>query len=169
MARTLRTVGYNAKPRNPVYSTGKKMLTVLASCFFDVSEATDGDLYILAGGLSLASRVDSIRVRTLFDAAAAADNDIGFYKKVGSTFVALDADILVDGLNLTTGSGVAAGYDLLSANATLDRTKNIGELLSLNTDGGIDEVFVGLLVKTKETTADKTLELDVVIEEATTN
>lgn len=167
---TRRTVGYTAKPQNPIYSVGKKLITVPANVLLDVSELANNDVFILSGPLSLDARIDSIRVHKAFDLAEANDNDFGFYKmNTDGTFTAIDADILIDGVDLTASTGVIAGYDLLVANTSLDTSKNIGELLGVKSDVGYADVYLGWLMKVKEATADITVRLDIIVEESTTN
>lgn len=158
--------GYTAKDRNPMYQTGKKLLTVNARAPIDVSEVADGDIWVLAQ-VSLTARVHRIVVGKSFICAAATDNDFGFYRKVNGVLVAIDKDILVDGIDFTYG--LVAGYDILSANTSLDRTKNAGELLDVSTDDGYAEIYLCMTMNTKETTTDNVIDLDVVIEESTTN
>lgn len=160
--------GKTARANNPMYSVGKKLNTVHAQCPIDISEVADGDVWVLAGPVQLSARIHRIKVGTAFDLAAAADNDFGFYKMVNGSLVAIDADILVDGFNGTTGTGYAAGYDILSANTSLDRKKSVGELLSLQNDSGVDQIYLCMTMNTKETTADVVLDFDIEIEEATT-
>jgi len=165
------TVYYNdgrtAKPSNPVYRTGKKMKTVTSKVSIDVSEATNGDVYVLAEGLTVNSRIHRIMLpQGAVQFAAAADNDIGFYYMKGSTLTAVDADILVDGWDLTAAA--TACIDVLSKNSSLNKSSTIGDLVSLNSDSTYaDGLYLCLTVNTKETTADKVLDFDVVIEEPT--
>jgi len=165
---TYQNLGSAAKPNDAVYFTGKQMVTIPARLFVDISEVADNDVWIL-GAVDINARVHRIVVGKAFDLAAAADNDIGFYKKnADGTYTAIDADILVDGADWTASSGLIAGYDLLTANTSLDRNKSVGELLNLNSDSGYSQVYLGIVMKTKETTADVTLDFDVIVEQATT-
>lgn len=165
---TWNNLGYTAKDRNPMYQTGKKLLTVHARSLIDVSKVANGDVWVLAQ-MNLTSRVHRIVVGKAFDFDAAVDNDFGFYRKVNGVLVAIDKDILVDGIDFTSGSGLVVGYDILSANTSLDRTKNVGELLDVSTDDGYAEIYLCMTMNTKETNHDKVIDLDVVIEESTTN
>ncbi len=163
---TWNNLGYTAKDRNPMYQTGKKLLTVHAQAPIFVNEVDNGDVWVLAQ-VSLTSRVHRIVVGRAFNCATAADNDFGFYRKVNGVLVAIDKDILVDGIDFTSGFGF--GYDILVANTSLDRTKNVGELLDVSTDDGYAEIYLCMTMNTKETTTDLVIDLDVVIEESTTN
>jgi hypothetical protein len=166
---TYNSKGYDAKANNPVYRTGKSMRVVPAELAIDVSEATDGDIYVLAGGLTTNARIHRIQAPAgIVQFAAAADNDLGFYYKKEGVLTAVDADALVDGFDLTAAA--TANIDLLSLNSSLDRTKTIGELLSLAADNTYaDGLFLCLTINTKETTADKEIDLDIVIEQPTAN
>ena len=166
---TFNTVGYTAKSRNPLYSGGKMLRCVHAELFVDASELTDGDVFVLARNLPVGARIHRIMSPNATPAlTAAADNDLGFYKENSEgVLVAIDADILVDGGDL---SSALSTRDLLNnLNTSLDQTATIGDLLSLQADtaptGG---VFLCMTMNTKST-ADGTLDLDVVIEMPTTN
>lgn len=166
------TVYYNqgkaAKANNPLYQTGKKLSTVHTKVLVDVSELTDGDIFVLAEGLPIDARIHRIMSPEAVPALTAADdNDFGFYKKDGDgNLVALDADILVDGGDLS--SSIAQG-DLLRLNSSLDRTKTIAELLGVGSDSEyVGGVVLAMTMNTKATTTDQTLDLDIVIEHATT-
>lgn len=168
MPQTYRTTGYTAKPRNPVYSVGKQYRTIPARISLTNASMTNGDLWIMAGPFTYADRIARVFSPNATPAlTAAADNDLGFfYKKPDGTFAELDKDILWDGVTL---AAALSTRDLLfNLNASLDSTKNIGELLGKGDDqepfGG---VYLGLTFNTKPT-ADGALDLDVVVEEATT-
>lgn len=160
--------GKAAKARDPLYQTGKQLLTVHARHLVDVSELTDGDVFVLAEGLSYADRVHRIRAAVASGAlTAAADNDLGFYKyKADGTLVAIDKDILVDGADYS--GGIAIGTDLLSGLSAANAVKSIGELLGLGVDSEpVGGVVLALTMNTKATTNDRTLDFDVMIEKAT--
>jgi len=157
--------GRTAKANDPMYRTGKKLKTVASKLSIDISEATDGDVYVIAEGLTANSRIHRIMAPGGIEAFdAAADNDIGFYYMKDGALTAADADILVDGVDLTTATPC---LDLLSKNTSLNRYSSVGDLLSLNSDSIYTEVYLCLTINTKETTTDKTIDLDIVIEEST--
>lgn len=160
------SIGRVAKPTNPMYEGGKCLRTVQAAFSKLTAAQTDGDIYVLAEGLSGDTRVHAIRNNKQIAAAALAiNNDIGFYKRtLDGTLVAVDADILVDGFTL--GSAIGVG-DLLDQNASLDRTKNINELLSYGTE---DEPVGGfVLAMTVNTKSSGTIAFNVDIELETAN
>ena len=154
--------GLQAKAKNPMYRTGKKLTTVHSQLTVDASELTNGDIFVLAGGLPLDARVHRIFSPNATPAlTAATDNDIGFYKMVDGALVALDKDIVVDGATLASALSTR---DLLSLNSSLDRSKTIGELLSLtNEKEPASGVYLCLTMNTKST-ADGVLDLDIVVE-----
>jgi hypothetical protein len=163
----IRSNGFTAFPDNPFYSVGKK----LRSSFYSKTIATGAGtntLHVLSGPHTFGDKIAAIKGATPA-LTSAADNDLGFYrKKADGTFAAIDGDVLWDGVTLAT----ALTYrELLGTlNTSLDRTKNIGQLLGLGSDqepaGG---VYLGLLIKTASTATSEVLNLEVIIEEATTN
>jgi hypothetical protein len=164
---TYRSNGFTAFPKNPLYSGGKKLRTVFFEKTITAAAAVDGDLYILAGAMSVSDKVAAIRGATPA-LTSATDNDLGFYKRnEDGTFTALDADILWDGVTLA--SALTYRELLGTLNTSLDRTKNIGQLLGLNAGTEpVGGVYLGLLIKTKSTATSEVLKLEVVLEEATT-
>lgn len=166
---TYRNNGVTAKPLNPAFASGKKLRVANANVSVASAGAggTNGDVFILSGPHTLADRVARIMAIGGTPAlTSAADNDFGFYKKVNGAFVAIDADILLDGVSFVSAN--TATRDLLTLNAA-DRVKNIGELLSL----GVDEepaggVYLAWTVNTAST-VNGTVDLDIHIDEATTS
>lgn len=161
--------GYNTKARNPLYSGGKVLRTVHAEMEIDVSEVANGDVFVLARNLPVGARIHRLFSPNATPVVTAADdNDFGFYKENSDgELVAIDADVVIDGADLTSALSTR---DLLSLNSSLDRIQTIGELLSLDADeapaGG---VFFCMTMNTAATTSDQTLDLDVIVEYPTTN
>lgn len=164
---TYRSVGFTDKPNNPIYTVGKKLRTVPFRTTITNADSEANDLYILGGPFSFDDRIHGI-----FGANPAQtssnDNDFGFYKKKSDgTFAALDADILVNGGDLS--SAITYRNLLTHLNSSLDTTKNIGELLDLGNDaepfGG---VYLGWLSVVASTGGTLIVEWDVQVEEATT-
>jgi hypothetical protein len=165
------TLGFTAKPRNPLYTGGKHLRTVHAQPFVDVSEVANGDVFILGRNIPLSARVHRIFAPNGTPAlTAAADNDFGFYRKdvITGAMVEVDKDILIDGADLSSAQNVG---DLLGTfNASLDKTKTIGELLNLQSDEAYEgDLYLCMTMNTAATTTDQTLDLDIVLEYATTN
>ncbi len=159
--------GQTAK-NDPFYRTGKKLRTVQSAFTITTAGAADGDIYVLAGGLTTESRIHRIMSPNATPAITSADDcDFGFYYSKEGVMTVIDADALVDGMDL---SSALSTRDLLSGNATLDRTLTIGEATSLAPDdtyaGGI---FLCLTINTKSTATTVELDLDIVIEEPTDN
>ena len=159
--------GRTAKSNNPLYRTGKRMIVVHSVVNVDASKLTNGDVFVLAEGLTPAHRVHRLMSPNATPAlTSATDNDIGIYRKnMDGTLTVVDKDIIVDGATL---ANALTTRDLLSLNSNLDRSKNIGDLLSIACDSGYGELVLALTMNTKST-ADGVLDLDVVIECPTTD
>jgi hypothetical protein len=165
MATGIRSNGFTEYPRNPANSVGKQERSVRYEKTIATGAGTN-TLHILSGPHTFDMKINAILGVTPA-LTSANDNDIGFWKKeADGSFTELDADILVDGIDL---SSAGVYRDLLAANASLDRDDNIGTLLGKGSDqepaGG---VYVGLLVKVASTAASEVLRLETRIEEATT-
>ena len=166
MPTGIRSNGFVEYPTNPANSVGK----CLRSTFYEKTIATGAGtntLHILAGPLTFADKISAIKGATPA-LTSANDNDLGFYQmEADGSFTALDADILWDGVDLS--SALTYRELLGTLNTSLDRDDNIGKLLGKGDDqepfGG---VYLGLLIKTASTAASEVLKLEVVIEEATT-
>lgn len=150
--------------RNPRFQGGKKTKTVDFSADLTSANSDAGDLLVLASGLSFGDRIAGIypNAASIPALTSAADNDLGFYyKDENGAYVALDADVLWNGVDLT---GVTAyGNVLTGENSSLDISKNIGQLLSKGSDqephGG---VYLVLTMNTANTaTATVTMRVDI--------
>lgn len=166
MSTGIRSNGYTEFPYNPANSVGKQ----LRSVFYEKTIATGAGtntLHILAGPLSYDSKIAAI-VGATPALTSANDNDLGFYKKnADGTFTAIDADILWDGVDLS--SALTYRELLGTLNTSLDRDKSIGALLGKTSEtepaGG---VYLGLLIKTASTATSEVLKLEIKIEDANT-
>lgn len=166
MATGIRSNGFTEYPYNPANSSGKK----LKSVFYEKTIATGAGtntLHILSGPHSYDDKIAAIKGATPA-LTSANDNDLGFWKKEeDGTFTAIDADILWDGVDLS--SALTYRELLGTLNTSLDRDDNIGKLLGLSSESEpVGGVYLGLLIKTASTAASEVLKLEVVIEEATT-
>jgi hypothetical protein len=166
MATGIRSNGFTEYPYNPANSVGKKLQTVFYEKTISTGAGTN-TLHILAGPLQLDAKIAEI-VGATPALTSANDNDLGFWKKEpDGTFTEIDADILWDGVDLS--SALSYRELLGTLNTSLDRDDNIGKLLSKNSDqeyaGG---VYLGLLIKTASTASSEVLKLRIGIEEATT-
>lgn len=147
------TKGYDAYPKAPIFNQGDKQQVVHAIAEVAVATA-DGDTFILARNLPLATRVSRIVLpKGSAGITAGDDYDLGFYKSDGAGLGAvIDKDVLVDGKDFS--SAIDAGTDINTA----DATKTIGELLDLNDDeapaGGVH------LVLTANTAGSEAQDLD---------
>lgn len=162
-----------SEPRNPTFKSGKAFRRVDASFSLTGANSDAGDILEIAGPLSLADRVAGLYANAstgLPALTAAADNDLGFYrKKPGGEYVALDADVIWDGVDLSSANTSTGNLLTGLAAASFDESQNIGELLNLGADRQPDGgVFLCLTVNTANT-ATATLRLTAEIDEATTS
>jgi len=160
-----------ASPRNPMFESGKSPRNVDFQASITAANSAAGDKIVLAGPLQFGDRISAIRALGAGTPAltGATDNDLGFWgKKSDGTLYELDKDILWDGVTLASA---LTHPDLLSAlNASLDLSKNIGQLLGRGADqepaGG---TFLVLQTNNANTaTGPLQLRLQVVVDEATT-
>lgn len=124
-----------AQPKNPRFATGKNTRTVEFEASVTSANSAAGDKFILASGLSFADRIAGIRPNSAGTPAltGTTDTDLGFfYKNESGDYVALDADILWNGVTLA--SALTSPNLLTTLNASLDASKNIGQLLGLGND-----------------------------------
>lgn len=161
-----------AEPKNPRFATGKRTKTVEFEASITAANSDAGDLLILAEGLSYADRISGLRPNSAGTPAltGATDNDLGFYyKNEDGTFTEIDKDILWNGVTLA--SALTSPNLLTTLNASLDASKNIGELLGK----GVDEepfggVYLVLTMNNANTaTGPLLLRLAIDIDEATTS
>ena len=121
--------------RNPRFESGKTTRTVESQFTFTAANSANGDKCILAGPLTFDDRIAAVRPGGQGTPAltSAADNDLGFfYKNKDGTLVELDKDILWDGVTLASALTYPNLLDGL--NASLDMSKNIGQLLGKGPD-----------------------------------
>lgn len=161
-----------AKENNPRFESGSKARFVDFQCSIAAANSKDGDKFVLAGPFSFADRIAAIRSGGAGTPAltGATDTNLGFfYKNSAGMLVELDADILWDGITLAS----AVTYpDLLTGfNAALDRSKNIGELLSKGNDqepaGGVYLVMTTVAKNTA--TGPLLLDLQIEVDESSTS
>lgn len=166
MATGIRSNGFVEYPKNPANSVGKK----LRSVFYEKTIATGAGvntLHILAGPLTYDAKIAAVRGATPA-LTSANNNDLGFWKlEQDGSFTAIDADILWDGVDLS--SALTYRELLGTLNTSLDRDDNIRTLLGKGSDSEpVNGVYLGLYIQTASTAASEVLKLEVVIEEATT-
>lgn len=161
--------GAVAFPKNPGFTVGKKMRVVN---FKETAPTTGvaGDQYILAGPISLDTRVARIYSQRMPALTSVTGANLGFYyKKADGTFAVVKAsggNELWSGVNLATA--VTTFLDVLTnKNSSLDNTKTVRSLLSLGPDqepaGGVYVV----LTLVQANTAGGVMDMDVVLEEPT--
>jgi hypothetical protein len=166
MATGIRSNGFTEYPNNPANSVGKKERVVRYEKTIATGAGTN-TLHILAGPVSYDSKINAV-IGATPALTSANDNDLGFWKKEeDGTFTEIDADILWDGVDLS--SALTYRELLGTLNTSLDRDDNVGTLLGKTQEnyptGG---VYLGLLIKTASTATSEVLKLEVRIEEATT-
>lgn len=166
MATGIRSNGFTEYPDNPANSSGKK----LKSVFYEKTIATGAGtntLHILSGPHGYDDKINAI-VGATPALTSANNNDLGFYKlNEDGTFTAIDADIVWDGVDLS--SALTYRELLGTLNTSLDRDDNIGTLLGLSSESEpVGGVYLGLLIIVASTAASEVLKLEVQIEEATT-
>lgn len=166
MATGIRSNGFTEYPYNPGNSIGKELRTV----YYEKTIATGAGtntLHILAGPLTLGDKIAAI-IGATPALTSANDNDLGFWKRnEDGTFTEIDADILVDGADLS--SALSYRELLGTLNTSLDRDDNIGTLLGLGADAmPVGGVYLGLYIRTASTAASEVLKLQIQIEQATT-
>lgn len=161
-------LGLVAFPKNPAFSVGKKMRTVNCSITVPTTGA-NGDQYVLGGPFTINERISRLNCQAFPALTSATDSNLGFYylKSDGTLAVvkASGGNELWSGVSLATAVTVFTDL-LMSKNSALDRTKSIGQLLSMNAD---QEPFGGIyLVLTLPTanSAGGTGNLDIVVEES---
>jgi len=169
---TIRTTGYTAKPRNPIYTTGKQYRTIPARAALVTASMADGDIVELGGPFTYSDRIARVLTPNASPALTSATNaKLGFFKKNSLgvlTLIKAGSDALLWN-GVTLAAALSARDLLFSLNASLDSTKNIGDLLAQGDDQEpIGGVFLGLTFPTKPS-VDGVLDLDVVVEEATTD
>lgn len=166
MATGIRSNGFVEYPTNPGNSNGKKLLTVPYQKTIATGAGVN-TLHILAGPFGYDSKIAEI-IGATPALTSANDNDLGFYKiEADGTFTAIDADILWDGVDLS--SALSYRELLGTLNTSLDRDDNVGTLLGLGSDSEpVGGVYLGLLIQTASTAASEVLTLKVMVEEANT-
>lgn len=166
------TVGFTAKPRNPVYLVGKQFRTIPARAALVAANLTNNDTVTLAGPFTFADRIDQLFTPNASPALTSSVSNLGFMTKDSLGNLAAittgGATVLWNGV-ATLATAQSTRDLLLTGNSALNTTQNIGELLGLGADQEpANGVFLVLGFPTKPS-ADGTLDLRVVVEEATTN
>lgn len=168
-----RNTGFIAKPRNPVYTVGKKYRTIPARAALLTASMVNGDTFELGGPFTSSDRIARIFTPNATPAlTGATDSKLGFMKKVGGvltilTNVANANQVLWN--NATLAAALSSRDLLTSINTALNTTLNIGELLGLGPDQEPDGGYFLVLTFPTKPSVDGVLDLEVWFEEATTN
>lgn len=169
------SIGYNAFKKNPMYTVGKKMRKVNAK-FTVPTTGNIGDVYVLAGPLSIDDRISRIYSQAMAALTSATTWNLGFYftKDNLATTTGLSPVKSGGGNELWSGvdlhTAVTTFLDVLTnKNSSLDNTKAIRDLLSLGSDAEpIGGIYLCLVNVTTANSAGGTVDLDIEIEESTT-
>lgn len=166
----IKTTGALAKPRDPMYGTGKAMRKINAQASLVAASMANGDILELAGPFTFDSRIDRVFSPNATPAlTAATDSKLGFFKKNadGSLSVIKSGSDALLWTGATLATSLSARDLLMSFTPALDRTKSIGELLAMGRDQEVTGgVWLGLTFPTKPS-VNGTLDLDIEVEEAT--
>ena len=169
-ASTFRSDGYNNYPNDPQFRDGK----VTKEVFFTktVTSATSyaGDILVLAGPFNMTTRILDL-VGVLPALTSVTSMDLGFYTFVNSVI----QPVLSGG-----GNELVAAYDIHSGltyqsllsvlTPTLDRTKNVGDWLSLTSEQNVPGgVFLGMRFNEANTATSVLVDLKIVLEESNTH
>ena len=154
--------GKVALENNTVYTIGKTFSKVDARAKV-LTTVEAKDVVIFAGGLTGDVRIS--RLNSYSFGALEKDYDLGFYKKEGGVYKVVVGDVLLDGADLSVAG--TAFEDILLRNASLDRTKTIGDLLGVSSEEiPASGYFLGLKIGAAPL-ADSTLEWEVELEKPT--
>jgi len=155
------TDGFDNKPSNSLFSTGKVMKSIVAKMEVAAADA-NGATYVLARGLSLSDIVVGIRIPKGWGAiTAGTDYDIGlgFIGNDGQVN-AVEADVFMDSKDMS--SGLTSSLDVCESSTT----DTIGE--ALGTDISTEEAKSNYVIYvTANTVGSATINVDFVIDIAT--
>jgi hypothetical protein len=155
------TDGFDNKPSNSLFSTGKVMKSIVAKMEVAAEDA-DGQTYVLARGLSLSDIVVGIRIPKGFDAiTSGTDYDIGLgFIGVDGQVDAVEADVFMNGRNMS--AGLATPLDVCESSTT----DTIGE--ALGTDVSTEEAKSNYVIYCiANTVGSAAIDVDFVIDIAT--
>lgn len=175
VASIIQSIGKVAFPLSASFAVGKKMRTTNAK-FTVATTGNIGDQYILAGPLTLDDRIARIYSQAMAALTSATTWNLGFYYSKDQLATAAGlvpvkpsgGNELWSGVSLVTA--VTTFLDVLTAkNSGLDNTKAIRDLLSYGPDQSpVGGIYLVLTNTTTANTAGGVVDLDVVIDEATT-
>lgn len=171
MTQNLNSLGKTAFPLSPAFSVGKRLRTVNARYTVPTTGA-NGDQYVLAGPLTLDDRIARIISTAMAALTTATNANLGFY------YLNMATQLLVPvksggGNELWSGVSLATAVTTLSdvlylKNTALDTTKAIRDLLLIGPDQSpVGGIFLVLTLPTANT-AGGLIDMDTMIDEATT-
>lgn len=171
----LQSIGKTAFPLSSAFSVGKRQ-RVVNSKFTVATTGNIGDQYILAGPLTIDDRISRIYTQAMAALTSATTWNLGFYYSKDQ--LASNAGLvpvksgggneLWSAVSLVTA--VTTFLDVLTnKNTSLDNTKAIRDLLTLGPDAEpVGGIYLVLTNTTTANTAGGVVDLDVLIDEATT-
>lgn len=171
MTQNLKSLGATAFPLSPSFSVGKRLRTVNARYTVPTTGA-NGDTYVLAGPLSLDDRIARIMSTAMAALTTATNANLGFY------YLPLNSQVLTPvksggGNELWSGVSLATAVTVMSdvlylKNTALDTTKAIRDLLLIGPDQApVGGIYLVLTLPTANT-AGGLIDMDTLIDEATT-
>lgn len=171
----LQSIGKTSFPLSPSFSVGRKQRVVNAK-FTVATTGNIGDQYILAGPLTIDDRISRIYTQAMAALTSATTWNLGFYYSTDALATQAGLKVVKSGggnelwsaVSLVTA--VTTFLDVLTnKNAALDNTKAIRDLLVLGPDAEpVGGIYLVLTNTTTANTAGGTVDLDVLIDEATT-
>lgn len=172
MSTTFRSDIFNAYPRNPMATVGKELRTTRFSKTVTSGTSAAGDVFILGGPYTMGDRISGI-IGANVALTSATSCDLGFWvvAQDGVTFTPYSTAASTALWSAVTLAAAITYQDLLSnLNAALDRTKNIGQLLSLAPDKDVPNgLYLGLRFNNANTAASVVIDWKIEVEQATTN
>ncbi len=170
-ATTFRSDGVTNYPKDPGFKQGKKMRSTFFTKTVTSASSAIGDVYILGGPYTMDTRIAAL-MGALPAFTSATSCDLGFYKTdLNGTFSPAKASGGAELCSAVDLSSSKTYQELLSVlNTSLDRTKNIGDLLSLTGESQpASGIYLGLRFNVANTAASVLLALETVVEEANTH
>lgn len=168
---TFRSDGVTNYPKDPAFKQGKKMVSTFFTKTVVAAGAAIGDVYILGGPYAMDARIAAV-IGALPGFTSVNSADLGFYKTdLNGVFSPVKAS---GGNEIWSAVDISASktyQELLSVlNTALDRTKNIGDLLTLTSESQPPSgVYLGLRFNVANTATSVLLALQTVAEEANTH
>lgn len=171
MTQNLLSLGKTAYPLSPAFGPGKRYRTTNARYTVPTTGA-NGDQYVLAGPLTVDDRIARILSTAMAALTTATNANLGFYylRMSDNTLQPVKSG---GGNELWSGVSLATAVTVLSdvlylKNTALDTTKPIRDLLLIGPDQApVGGIYLVLTLPTANT-AGGLIDMDTLIDEATT-